>query len=902
MSDSRANPDDLLEAIRREELASSTSQLRIFLGMSAGVGKTYAMLNAAHRKLADGFDVVIGVAETHGRVETAALLGGLEVIPRKKIEYKGTVLEEMDVDAILKRKPEVVIVDEMAHTNVPGGRHQKRYQDILELLDAGIDVYSALNVQHLESRKESVESITQVIIRETVPDSLIERANQVELVDISPAELLKRLKEGKVYLGDKAERAQQNFFKEDRLTALREIALRLTAERVDQDLQKFSTVYKDRSPWQTNERLMVAVSHSPYSEKLIRATRRIAYNLEAPWIAVHIDTGVFLSNEDQLQLTKNLNLARELKAEVITTTETDIPEALKRLARQKNVTQILVGRPTKRWFRDRFEGGSLLDRLVRESLEVDIHVLSQQGRRYEPQSRKRWMGYFQFSSQPVQYWNTLWFLGATTLLAEALNPIIEYRSIGFLFLSSVLIVGAMGSMGTVVFSAVLSVLFWNFFFIPPRFTFIIRASEDVAMCVSFIVVAIIMGFLTNRIRLHERIIRDREERTNVLYEVLRDITTSQGKADFLSKVVDRVGRLLDATCGVFLADQSGQLKFDQSERYFFPIDKKAQAVAVWAFQSAKPAGWSTETLGEAASLYLPLVGSVSTVGIFVFQPRTNRRLNLEQQTLLESICKQLGVSLETHSIEKRLRESKRLEESERLHQTLLNSISHEMRTPLTAILGSASALANENAASDPKFVKLAAQQLIDAGERLNRVIENLLDMSRLNSGVLAIKQDWHDVNDLIRLVVAKSEKLLAQHKLEIKLGKDLPLVKMDFRFMEHALANLVVNAALYSPINTTIIISAFIEDKSLRISVEDEGPGIPEDAREKVLEKFYRIPGTPTGGTGLGLSIVKSIAEAHRGHVLVASAPNGSGGALFTIVLPLTEELPDVPEVSVKDR
>ncbi|HWU45062.1 MAG TPA: histidine kinase, partial [Bdellovibrio sp.] len=347
--------------------------------MSAGVGKTYAMLRAAHQKIKEGVDVVVGVVETHGRQETVDLTEGLTIMPRLKVEYRGTQLEEMDLDGVLKRKPQLVVVDELAHTNVPGSRHEKRYQDVLEILDAGIDVFTAFNVQHLESRKDAVEAITGIAIRETVPDSILEVAGQVELVDIAPSELLKRLKEGKVYLGDKAVRATQNFFKEDKLTALREIALRMTAERVDQDLQKFVSVRSEGGPWQTNERLLVAFSHSPYSEKLIRATRRLAYNLEAPWIALHVDTGINLNDADQAQLVKNINLARELKAEVITTTETEVPSAVRRICRQKNVTQVVVGRPTRRWFRDIIEKGGLLERLVRESLEVDIHVIRHDG-------------------------------------------------------------------------------------------------------------------------------------------------------------------------------------------------------------------------------------------------------------------------------------------------------------------------------------------------------------------------------------------------------------------------------------------------------------------------------------------------------------------------------------------
>ncbi|HPI41909.1 MAG TPA: histidine kinase, partial [Pseudobdellovibrionaceae bacterium] len=344
----------------------------------------YAMLRAAHQKLKEGTRVLVGVVETHGRNETALLLEGLPLLPKKKIRYRDTDLEELDLDEVLKQKPELVIIDELAHTNVPGARHPKRYQDVLELLDAGIDVYTALNVQHLESRKDSVEQITGVTIRETVPDSILELARQVELVDIAPTELLKRLKEGKVYLGEKAQAAAANFFKEDKLTALREIALRMTAERVDQDLQRFS-ISRDEGPWSTNERLLVAISHSPYSEKIIRATRRLAYNLEAPWVALHVDTGIALNDKDQLQLQKNLNLARELKAEVVNTTDADLAAAIKRISRQKNVTQVIVGRPTRRWFRDIIEGGSLLQRLVKESQEIDVHVIRQdQELEYKP--------------------------------------------------------------------------------------------------------------------------------------------------------------------------------------------------------------------------------------------------------------------------------------------------------------------------------------------------------------------------------------------------------------------------------------------------------------------------------------------------------------------------------------
>ena len=891
--DYRPDPDDLLRAIVATEAQKGAGHLRVFLGMSAGVGKTYAMLKAAHQRKLDGLDVVIGIIETHGRIETANLVDGLEIIPRKQVSYKGTQLEELDLDAILARKPDVVLVDELAHTNVPGLRHSKRYQDVIEILDAGISVYSAFNVQHLESRKDSVEAITQIQIRETVPDSILDRAVQVELVDIAPVELLKRLKEGKVYMGDKAERAAQNFFKEDRLTALREIALRCTAERVDQDLQRMVIAGRDKSPWQTNERLMVAISHSPHSERLIRATRRLAYNLEAPWIAVYIDTGIRLTDDDQAQLAKNLTLARELSAEVITTTETDVSLALQRIARQKNVTQILVGRPTKRWLRDIFEGGTLLDRLVRESYEVDVHVIRQDGVLNHHSPILADLGRIKFYSGPEKYWNTLWFIVAVTILSGLFEPAIGYRTVGFVFLAAVMLVGTLASFGPVLFSATLSALVWNYFFIPPRFTFVIRQPDDVMLCLIFFIVAVTVGYLTTRVRFHEQIIREREERTNVLYEVLRDISNSREKSEFLTKVSNRVGSVLNADCGVMLSDRAGTLIFDFDRPYSIDLDLKAQAVAGWAFKSQKMTGWSTDSLAESKALYLPLKGITETVGVFVFRPKSNRHLNLEQETLLFSIVTQLASSLERHFFEKRLVESHRLEESEKLHQTLLNSISHELRTPLTTIVAWASSLEHLENASKPDYVLTVASELVEAGDRLNRVIENLLDMTRLNSGILELKLEWHDVHDLIGVTLKKLGKNVGNHLIRTQLPDILPVVKIDFRMMEHALSNIVMNAVSYTPAHSTITISAAFENEALQLFFDDEGAGIPEDKREQIFEKFYRLPGTPTGGTGLGLSIVKSIVEAHKGSITVEQ--NAAGGARFIITLPALEKAPELP-------
>lgn len=893
--DQRPNPDVLLSVIKREEKVKQQGYFRIFMGMSAGVGKTYAMLKAAHQKSSEGFDVVIGVVESHGRKETHELIQGLEVIPKKQLNYKGTVLEEMDIDAILKRKPSIVIVDELAHTNISGSRHEKRYQDVLEIIENGIDVYSAFNVQHLESRKDAVEAITGVLIRETIPDSVLDFADQVELIDIAPNELLKRLKEGKVYLGDKAERAAQNFFKEDKLTALREIALRMTAEKVDQDLQKFINIRTaEGNLWQTNERLLVAFSHSPYSEKLIRATRRLAYNLDAPWVALHVNTGISLNDTDQMQLVKNLNLAKELNGEVITTTDIDVPSAVKRVCRQKNVTQVVVGRPTRRWFRDVIEGGSLLDRLVRETLDVDVHIIRHDGGSLVKPKLVDEVSYYRTRTGLTKYWYSLWSVIGIAVVSMFLESWIGYRSVGFIFLLGVIVNGFFGSLGVVLLAASMSALIWNYFFIPPKFTFVISNSEDILMCLAFFVVALITGFLTNRIRFHEKVIRDREQRTNLLYEILQDIAAATEKSEFLNKVVERTGSIIGGNCGVILKDNMGKLDFNDAKIYSIRLNEKDQAVAQWAFEKNKATGWSTDTLSEARALYLPLKGIKETVGVFVFQPvRKLRKLDLDKENLLISIVGQLGTSIERHFLNKRLAEAQRLKDSEKLHQTLLSSISHELRTPLTAIMGTAAALEADVNIENKENIKRLAKDIQLAGGRLNRVIENLLDMSRLSSGVLSLKLEWQDMNDLINVVVQKLEVPLQKHKVIFHLLDKLVLLKIDFRLMEHAISNILLNAAMYSLENSEISIHTEKDENYFKIIINDQGPGIPDESIEHIFERFYRVPGSPPGGTGLGLSIVKSIVELHKGFVKVENLK--LKGCSFMIGLPLSNQ-PNSPK------
>lgn len=881
MTGERPDPDALLAEIHADERRARGAQLRVFLGMAAGVGKTSAMLKAAHERLAEGMDVLIGIVETHGRVDTQRLTHALPAFPRQRLLYKGVELEELDLDGVLARRPRLVLVDELAHTNAPGSRHQKRYQDVLELLDAGIDVYTTINVQHLESRKDLVEQITGIQIRETVPDSVLERATHVELIDVTPEELLRRLKDGKVYLGDQAARAVDHFFQTKSLTALREIALRVTAERVDQDLQRLTRARADAAPLATNERLMVAISHSPHSEKLIRATRRLAYNLEAPWLAVHVDTGQKLSDEDQAQLARTVTLARELNGDVVTTSDLDVVSALRRIARQKNVTHIVVGRPSRRRVRDRIYGGTLLDRLVREHLDVDVHVIGQnQG---TTRTGPRTYGAETFG-RPITYWNAFWFLVGTSLLNGLMEPLLGYRAVGFMFLLGVLGVGLISTVGPTMFVAILSAMIWNYLFIPPRFTLEIREPADAILILTYLIAALVTGYLTNRIRTHERLLRAREDRTNVLFEVSQDVAGSRDQEESLTKVSQRVGHLLDGTCGVIVAAE-GQLRTDEYKTYSPQprLSESEIAVAVWAFEARKIAGWSTETLAEARSLYLPLRGPSQSVGVLVYTPRTKRKLALEEENLLFSIANQLAVSMERQTLALQAREAERFKESEVIHQTLLNSVSHELRTPLTAILGSATAIETAALPAAEPLRELAGQ-LVSAGQRLNQVIENLLDMSRLDSGALTLKLEWHDVNDLIGVTLQRLKRVLTDHPVHIA-PVDLPLVRMDFGLMEHALANLILNAATYSSPKAPIELVPRLDGDFVELAVLDRGRGLPPTELTRVFEKFFRVPGSAPGGVGLGLSIVQSIVQLHKGHIRATN--RDGGGAVFTIRLPL---------------
>ncbi len=879
----RPNPDDLLGGIKKLEEKSSRGHLRVFFGMCPGVGKTYSMLRAARERAQEGVDLVVGVAETHGRSETAEMLEGLEIIPKKKLNYRHTSLEEMDIDGILKRNPSLVLIDELAHSNAPGSRHHKRYQDVKEILSYGIDVYTTLNVQHIESRSDLIFQITGVAVQEKVPDSFLELADQIELIDISPEVLLRRLGEGKVYIGDRAEQAAAHFFKLENIIALRELALRFTAEKVDEQLRSQMVMKQIPGIWNTNERLMVAISQSPYSARLIRSARRMAYSLEAPWITLYVDTGEDLSEQDQKQLRKNLNLAKELGSEIVHTREGSIVEAVKRVALEKNVTQIIIGRPDKRFIRDRLAQGTILEQLVQETSEIDIHVIRQERK---PKFKTYQLKIPQLKTGIFPYGYVLWFLFLVSLTSYAALPWIGYRSIGFIYLLAVLVVGSIFTFGPILFAAALSAMTWNYFFIPPQFTMTIKEPEDVMNFFTLFVVAFVAGYLASRIKSQELDLSERAHRSSVLYEFSRKLAEAKSISEISNRACEGIEQVFNFDSMILMKKAPGLLSDKPADLSEKTIQPKEFAVATWSLQNRKRAGWGTDTLSSSGCLAIPLEGHSGMIGVWVIWPRNVSRLSLEQENLLETFASNLAIGLERQIFEAKAKDAEILESSERLHQALLSSVSHELRTPLTAIIGNATALKDDKTAKDQKGRDMIITDLIDSSERLNRVVENILDMTRISSGALKVREDLFEISDFIDSTVKRSSNILKRHKIDIKQPLEELFIKGDDRLLEHVIINLLANAAAYSPEGSLIQILTEKKDSEVLISVIDEGLGLKEDEIEKIFERFYRASGTPTGGTGLGLSIAKALIEAHKGKIIAQNRGDRSG-CIFKISFPL---------------
>ncbi len=881
MSDGRPDPDALLDSLRRRESARRRGRLKVFLGMCPGVGKTYAMLEAAHRELRDGGDTVVGYVETHGRRETDSLLAGLPALPRRDLGHRGLALSEFDLDATLARLPRLVLVDELAHTNAPGARHPKRWQDVSELLDAGIDVFTTLNVQHVESLAETVRQITGTEIRETVPDGVIDDAT-LELVDLPPAELIRRLGEGRVYVAERAEIAARNFFRESNLTALRELALRLVADHVGADTRELRRTHADPGPWKTAHRLLVAVGPGPLSEPLIRWTRRMADGLRCDWLAVHVGNTVPLTEAAQAQLSKNLATAGELGAEVIATTDDDRVRGLLRVAREHNATQIVFGKPdAARWLAG-WPANRALSRLVRESGDIDVLVV-RGGRSATPAPHRVWLP--TADANPRQYLVAAAVMAATGIANVGLDAVVGPRIPGLVFLGAVVGLALFVGRGPVLLAGALGALGWNYFFLPPRFTLAIARAEDAVLFAMYFVVSLVLGQLVARIRAQQVSERARESRTTALYELTRDLAEASSRDEVVWHLVAQAGRTFQSPVGLALPSAAGLAAHPDGT---LALSEKDLGVAEWAYRHRKAAGRFTGNLPGSGAIHLPLATERSVLGVLAVA-LPGRSVSIAQRDLLEAFARQAALVLDRIELRAAAEHARLLAESERLGRVLLNSISHELRTPLAASTSAADALA-ESADATAIQRRALVGEIQEANSRLNRVVGNLLDVARLDAGHVRPRLDWHDADDLVHTTLGEIRAELAGHPVRTDLPRGPVLARLDFSLTQHALANLLLNAARHTPAGTEIEIHAALEEGVLVLCVGDRGPGIAEEILPRIFDRFFRAPGAPAGGSGLGLAIARGFIEAQGGKVSAANRPGG--GAVFTLRLPQTQSPP----------
>ncbi len=884
--DLRPDPDALLRAVEKEW--EGKGKLKIFFGMAAGVGKTYSMLKEARQKQVEGVDVVIGYLESHQRKETEELATVFETIPRKTLDYRGRTLEEMDVDAVLARKPALVLVDELAHTNVPGTRNEKRYQDVLEITARGIDVFTTVNVQHLESFADTVEEIAGIQVHERIPDSIFDTADQVVLIDISPEELLKRLAEGKVYLGDAARSAMENFFKKSTLTALREMSLRHTALLVDHQLASYAREGGRESPAKSGDRLLVAISPSPNSAHLIRWTRQRAFSLKAEWTALFIETGNPLSETAQESLRKNMNLARQLGAAVVSIPSEDVADTVLRFARTNNVSQIVLGKSGLSTHARLFAKRSVTDRILAASGDIDVAVVQEKGTTvvHRPTSVAA-----AAKSQAGTFSLSVLLVAAVTVINLLALPEVGYHTVSILYLLSVIATAFFASRAAVMVCAALSAVLWDYFFIPPRFTFVIGKLEDALMIILYFVTAAALAFLMSRLRSNQRMLAVRERRVTLLYNFSQELSITRSIPEIVQKSLGRITRYFEAECLLFLRESEASIERSARSLTGIQVDDKEFGVAQWCFANKTPCGKYTDTLAFASYHYIPLLTPDSTVGVMAIRLPEGRAWPHDQDAFLQTLGRNLSLSIERELLADENRRNLMARESERLGRVLLNTISHELRTPLTTIKGSVTALLDASTVEDPEARSALLSETLMATDRLNSIVENLLSMSRLESGMLRLKKSDNDIFDLVSVVADAMRRQSRDHPLSIRIDEDVPLVSLDFILMVQVLTNVLVNAVRHTPSGTPVEISVERKGRGARITVADAGPGVDPEELPHLFDRFFRGKKAAAGGVGLGLSICKGIVEAHGGKI--TAYINRKGGLSVSIFLP--DSIVEVP-------
>lgn len=896
MTDQRPNPDELLDRMQRDEEKARRGKLKVFFGSCAGVGKTYAMLSAGKQLRAQGLDVVVGIVETHGRAETMALLDGLEVLPRKESEYRGKRLSEFDLDGAIKRRPGLILVDELAHSNVQGSRHPKRWQDVDEILAAGIDVYTTVNVQHLESLNDVVGSITGIRIRETLPDKVFEQADEVVLVDITPDELLQRLKEGKVYMPQQAEEAIRNFFRKGNLIALRELSLRRTADRVDSQMRTYRQEQSIETVWQTRESLLVGVGPSPGADKIVRSTSRLAAQLDVEWHAVYVETPRLqrLPEGERERILRTLRLAHELGAQTASLAGQDAAQTLADYARSRNLARIVIGRDTQPswipWQR------SFADQVGKVSPDMDVIQIAREapdGRTGFPEKRAAWHIASRESWQ--SYGWAAGICGVAAALASLVQPYFDLANIVMLFLLAVVLVAVRFGRGPAVLAAFVSVGLFDYFFVPPRLSF---AVSDVQYLLTFAVmlaVALIIGQLTANLHYQARVASHRETRLRALYEMARDLT-----AVLLPRQIVEIARkfiegTFEVKVAILIADEEDKLPPQAiADNAHLAVDF---GIAQWAFDHGEPAGFSTDTLPGSPILYLPLRAPMRTRGVLAVEPTNPRWLLIpEQRRQLDAFAALIATALErVHYIEVAQNALVRIE-SERLRNSVLSALSHDLRTPLTSLVGLADALTLTPPELSAAQLDLAGA-IRDQAFRMSALVNNLLDMARLESGEVKLNRQWQPLEEVIGSALKAREQPLSHHRILVSLPPELPLLEFDAVLIERVFCNLLENAAKYTLPGSEIRVEAVVDGREARISVTDNGPGLLPGSEEVIFEKFTRgKKESDTPGVGLGLAICRAIVEAHKGRIWAENVP--SGGARFTFTLPLgtPPTLADLPD------
>jgi two-component system, OmpR family, sensor histidine kinase KdpD len=889
-NDINIRTDDVLTKAKVAETQPKLGHLKIFLGYCAGVGKTYAMLEAT-REIKSETDVAIGYVETHGRKETEALLQGLEILPRRQLEHRGISIPELDLDSLLSRHPALALVDELAHSNAPGSRHLKRYQDVQELLEAGIDVYTTLNVQHVESLRDVVAQITGVWMRETVPDAVIDSASEIELVDLPPDELLKRLKEGKVYLAEQAALATDQFFRKGNLLALRELAMRIAAERVDEQVRAYKDTHAIREVWPTTERILVCVSSSSSGTKLVRTARRLAAQLDAPWMALYVETpdASRLSCENRQQIGDTLRLAVRLGAKETTTQGNSVADTVVEYARQNGWTKIIVGRPKKRklW---RPPGSSVADQLIHRSENIDIYVVSGTGDAVERHavparfSFGKWRGYLAGVVLVV----------LSTILAQLLNGVFDPTNIIMIYLLSVMAVASIWGLGPSIMTSLLSVLAFDFFLVPPFLTFAVGDTQYIFTFIVLLLVGIALSFLTARVRRQVEAGRQREHEIVTLYSTARTLALTAGIESIVNSIVEKAKEVFGRETMIFLPEPNEQGKLLPRNRGSkLQAEENDIAAATWSFEHKQTAGFGTDTLPDARARFLPLVTSGGIVGVLaLWKIDGETRMPNEQERLLEAFADLTAVAIERTKLAEEARSAQVLQATEKLQTALLNSVSHDLRTPLVSIIGTLGSLKEKSLLLSESDREALIGVALEQGERLNHLISNLLDVSRIEAEAVTLSRQPTEVKEVLGVALAQMKNRLDGRQVDIRIPKNLPYISIDSGIVAQVLVNLLDNAVKYSPKGFPIEISARKLDDFIEIQIDDFGIGIPKDDLARVFDKFYRVHRPDNvAGSGLGLSIAKGFIEAHGGTITAQNRQGG--GTIVKFSLPTAREVPE---------